>query len=192
MKNTISLFAILLCLFTSTAQAQDYDFRKVRWGMSKAKVKNSETKELKPIRGADALALLETRVANMTAIIIYSFTNDKLTGASYHFANGHTNKNDHISDYEKIKGILTKKYSSPYSEKAIWKNDLYKKHKQYWGDAVSIGHLIYSARWETQRTKIELRLSGDNYEIEMVLFYSSKELEEIRDKKYQENQLDDF
>ncbi|GAH24772.1 unnamed protein product [marine sediment metagenome] len=44
--------------------------------------------------------------------------------------------------------------------------------------AISAGHLVYGSSWETSTTKIELMLWGDNYKINLTLFYTSKELEE--------------
>ena len=43
---------------------------------------------------------------------------------------------------------------------------------------ISVGHLAYGNSWETPNTKISLMLSGDNYKIQLVLSYTSKELEE--------------
>ena len=74
---------------------------------------------------------------------------------------------------------LTKKYGKPKMDfPGVWKNDLYKDDKSEWGFAVSLGHLAYGASWETSTTKIEIMLSGDNYKINLILSYFSKELEE--------------
>jgi len=55
------------------------------------------------------------------------------------------------------------------------------------GTAISVGHLVYRASWETLTADIELILDGNNFKIRLVIFYDSKELKEwtkrIKEKK---------
>lgn len=41
--------------------------------------------------------------------------------------------------------------------------------------AISIGHLVYLCRWETNSTVISIILNGDNYKVGCMIVYESKE-----------------
>ena len=156
---------------------QVYDFRKTNWGMSKEEVRAAEAK--KPDFEANTILGYKVKVNGKDFRCVYSFLEDKLYNSGYFFTGEHTNKNLYIDDYKELKEILTKKYGKPKMDiPGLWKNDLYKDDKSHWGMAISVGHLAYGASWETSTTKISLMLSGDNYKIELVLSYTSKELEE--------------
>jgi hypothetical protein len=58
--------------------------------------------------------------------------------------------------------------------------------------AISIGHLIYYSIWETENTETTLMLSGENYEINILLEASSVELKEYEKKITEEKNLDNF
>lgn len=73
---------------------------------------------------------------------------------------------------------MTKKYGKPDLDKIVWKNDLFKDNKQDWGTAISVGHLVYGAEWNTPTTQIIMMLHGDNYKITLIIGYYSKELKE--------------
>jgi len=157
---------------------EKYDFRKTNWGMSKEQVKATEDK--KPDIESEGMLAYEGTISGKNFVYIYFFSEDKLHTTSGSISTGeHTNKNLYIGDYEELKETLTKKYGKPTLDKVTWKNDLYKNDEQDWGTAISIGHLVYVASWETSTTKIDLHLKGDdNYRINLILVYKSKELEE--------------
>ena len=108
----------------------------------------------------------------------YYFLEDKLYHSAYGFTGEHTNNNDYIYDYKELKESLTQKYGKPIYDEVTWGNDLYKSDKQEWGFAISLGHLMYLASWETPTTIIALTLKGDNYKIDLLIVYDSKELKE--------------
>jgi len=182
MKKNVFILLIISCIliiFTSILFAEEikYDFRKTNWGMSKEQVKATEDK--KPDFEADTTLGYDVTISGKDFACIYSFLEDKLYNSGYFFTGKHTNKNLYIDDYEELKETLTKKYGKPKMDiPGLWKNDLYKDDKSHWGMAISVGHLAYGNSWETPNTKISLMLSGDNYKIKLVLFYTRKELEE--------------
>ena len=182
MKKNVFILLIISCIliiFTSILFAEEikYDFRKTNWGMSKEQVKATEDK--KPDFEADTTLGYDVTISGKDFACIYSFLEDKLYNSGYFFTGKHTNKNLYIDDYEELKETLTKKYGKPKMDiPGLWKNDLYKDDKSHWGMAISVGHLAYGNSWETPNTKISLMLSGDNYKIQLVLSYTSKELEE--------------
>jgi hypothetical protein len=122
----------------------------------------------------------------------YVFTNGLFTRARYSISKAHTNRNDYIDDYATLKGQLVKKYGNPLSDQTNWKNDLYKSDRTEWGFAISLGHLSYYSKWETPRTEIVLALFGDNYEISLIIEYTSKELGAIEQQTKQSEDLSNF
>ena len=172
------------------SQLTDSTFRKSEWGASKAQVKNDEN--LKLLQEDDNILAYQSTVLGLDALIGYIFTDNKLTRGKYIFQEKHSNKSDFISDYESLKRILTKKYGEPNEDKTIWKNDLYKDDYEDWGTAISIGHLLYYATWETEKSEITLMLSGENYKIDLLIEFGSVELKDYEEKVKEKKALDDF
>jgi len=192
-RNVFILLIILLILVISTlvlfAEEAKYDFRKTNWGMSKEQVKTMEDK--KPDFEADTWLGYFVTISGKDFRCFYSFLEDKLYKSGYSFTGKHTNKNHYITDYKNLKESLTKKYGKPKTDIVLWENDLFKNNKEKWGTAISIGHLLYRATWETPTTTIALALSGDNYEIGLNIYYESKELEEwVKQTKEKETSKD--
>jgi len=171
--------------------SEKYEFRKTNWGMSKEEVKATEDK--KPFSENDtSLYYKNVEIIGRNFFCNYEFMQDKLYSSNYSIGTTlgevHTNKNDYIDDYENFKELLTKKYGKPKKDAVVWKNDLFKSDKQDWGTAISIGHLVYAATWETPTTEIGLALGGNNYEIWLSAGYDSKKLKEWA-KKLKEKEI---
>ena len=195
MRQFIILVTLLTVLLCGTSWADEYDFRKSTWGMTKAAVKTTEKNKRIIIDDDPSGKLIyETEVSGQRCYLIYEFTQDKLTTTSYLFTTKHSNKNDYIADFEHIKSLLNKKYGTPLKEDkdGFWKNNLYKDDPQHWGMAVSLGHLIFRARWENEKTKIFHSLSGDNFNIKHGIIYEGKELEKLVDEKTEKETLEGF
>ena len=194
--------------YVEEEQPSEYDFRKVTWGMSRDGV--TETEEGRPVGEEGGYVFYETSIAGLSCYLMYGFTNDRLSNTGYIFTVSHSNKNDYIDDFYTLEGLLEKKYSraepsstgtpkpsrlnpSAYQKTSqTWKNSLYKDDPEEWGFAVSIGHLAYIARWETERTNIGLNLTGDNYEITLAVRYEGKSLAESYRETQEESTLDDL
>jgi len=177
---------LFICFLLLSSLLFSNDFRKVNWGMNKDEVKKAETMEI--IQESDDIIAYQTNLAGMQTLLIYIFADNKLTRAKYSIIDEHSNKNDYISDFSKIKELLSKKYGNCEEDETIWKDDLYRDKYSDWGFAVSLGHLIYYAKWNTEKTEILSILSGENYQIKNVIEYSSKALsgkeDEMREKEY--------
>jgi hypothetical protein len=167
-----------------------FDFRKANWGMSKKQVKATESGKVE--RDDDEVLAYSGTVSGMDALIAYIFIDSKLVRAKYVFLPQHTNKNDYIVDYKGIKETLTDKYGSPKSDDSYWRNDLYKTDYSEWGFAVSLGHLTYSAEWETESSEISLILSGENYKIHLATEYISKQLKNLEETARQKKKKTEF
>lgn len=158
---------------------QQYDFRKANWRMSKEQVKATEDK--RPDLEEDTKLLYKVKIGEDNFLCVYSFLKDKFYRSTYLFNETHTNKNDYIDDYERLKNILIKKYGKPTTDRAVWKNNLYKDDKQDLGTAISIGHLEYRTLWmklvDRDIIEITLLLTGDNYKISLGILYKNDKLE---------------
>jgi hypothetical protein len=138
---------------------QETNFRKSTWGMNISQVKMVETSEL--IQEKENSLAYNSILADFEVLVGYIFAGNKLTRGKYILMEKHSNNNDYISDYNTLKGLLTKKYNEPSQDEKVWKNDLYKDDYQNWGMAISIGHLIYYSSWINENTEITLYLTGE-------------------------------
>jgi hypothetical protein len=172
---------------TRPQNAQEFHFRKSRWGFTKRKVLLSEPEE--PIHEKDDVVAYEGQIAGLDVWIVYIFVDDKLVRSKYVVVEKHTNANDFISDYEKLKSGLTRKYGEPDKDQNYWKNDLYKDNYDQWGMALKVGHLVYIASWNTDETDIGILLNGENYDISLAVEYTSTALESLENKKNEESTM---
>ncbi len=174
----------------SSEDKDKFDFRKTTWGMSKEQVKLSE--DIKPVFEEKDTLMYETEVLHMKCYIAYKFIDNILAAAVYSFIDEHSNENDYISDYSNVKDALQKKYGTPKSTDINWRNDLYADEPEQYGFAVSIGHLVYWSKWETDSTDIILSLNGENYEISHSAFYNSKVFYPKLMEKHERESKSDF
>lgn len=149
------------------------DFHSSAWGMTMDEVKKVETNLQFIDEEPNALTSSTTSVAGKNANLIFSFDDSGLTAGMIYFELKHSNDNLYIEDFEDIRKALTEKYGAPIIDKQVWKDDLFMNSPDDWGVAVAAGHLQYLAQWEMENNKISLYLTGDNYNIELVLIYLS-------------------
>jgi hypothetical protein len=187
-KLTVILMLVILTYASTNVFAEEYSFRKTKWGMSKQQVLASET--LKPAQEKPNLLIYKTRLLENNYYIIYIFVDDKLVRSKYMLHERHSNKNSYIDDYNSLNAALTNKYGEPLEKDTLWLNDLYKDDRSNWVMAISIGHCVYFTKWETNESTIFQCLSGDNYKMECGVQYSSKQLKHL-EKKQKEQQTKD-
>ena len=186
----ILISCLLVLFFTELSTAEEFSFRKTKWGMSIEEVKSSEP--LKIAQEDENLLGYKTSVIGKDVFVVYFFIDNQLVRARYVLAESHSNNNDYITDYNDFKEILTKKYDKPKRDETLWKNDLYKDDYSSWGTAIGMGHLIYFSTWETSNAEIGSYLTGDNFDISCIVEYSSKKLKEIEKKAQEKKALDAF
>jgi hypothetical protein len=195
MKKLIIVLSLTFLLHAINAKELGIgssDFRRVNWGSSKATVKQNETAKLLPEEETKNILIYSTNIASMETYLSYFFLKDSLVKAKYLLNEQHSNKNNHISDFKTLKSNLTSKYGSPDEEGIIWTNELYKDDPEDWGLAVSIGHLLYYASWETVSTEITVMLNGENYSITNQIEYVSRKYGYLIDEYQKKKTLDDF
>jgi hypothetical protein len=192
MKTVIKIVVagFFILVFSGICSANDFTFRKSKWGMTAAEVKASEPLEI--AREDEGLLGYKTSVIGKDVFVVYFFIDNQLTRARYVLAESHSNKNDFITDYEDFKKILIKKYGNPVQDESLWRNDLYKDDYSDWGTAISLGHLLYFSNWKTNDTEISNMLMGENYDISCIVEYSSTNLKEIEKKAQEKKALEAF
>lgn len=170
-----------------TNEIKPGDFRNAKWGMSKEQVKKTELS--KPIGENDGLLGYEDKIANLTCQIAFEFVDDTLSSAHYLIKEKHINDNDYITDFNKLKDLLSEKYGKPSMDKIVWKGSLYKGDVEHYGLAVISGELVYAAQWQTELTNITLILSGDNFTPYLAIMYESSQYKYLKDKKEKKKML---
>ena len=149
-------------------------FRSSAWGMSKEEVKVFETLEMESER--DDVLVYPTRMAEKDFDAIYIFFENQLVRGKYMLLEQYTNENSYVDDGIRLSELLSKKYGSPSEEDQIWLSDTYKGDYDNRGRAVEVGELIFTWNWETPETSILLIVSGENFETNVTIQYSSKSL----------------
>jgi len=147
----------------------EFDFRKVRWGMTKKEVMGSE--------GARLLKNEDTRIEYVISLfgydcnVTYLFINGKLSTANLQIRQPHVDPSLYYDDYKKLKEYLAPLYGNSLSDKCDWKNEMYRGDESKWGFAVSLGFLTCRTLWHNERTQITLTISGSNHQITTNLEY---------------------
>jgi uncharacterized protein YxeA len=166
------IYILLFLILTTQVFASDFDFRQINWGMNQQQVIQSEKAKL--LNQDEKHLIYECQVNNKDCALIYEFYDNKIVCTTYFFQINHINLNNYIDDYIELHNLLKNKYQEPIENKIIWKNNLFKNSPLDYGTAISIGHLVYFSKWETETTKIGLNLLGDNYTIQLILMYVDK------------------
>ena len=190
MKIYLSAAVILIytVIISSIGWAENFDFRKTRWGMSKEEVKASEN--LRPIYTGTEGFVYDISIGRDSVKLSYYFTQDKLTNGFYSFEAQWCQGTTCINDFLEKKELLIKKYGDPVQERRIWHNNLYKNDSQQWGLAVTLGLLKFISGWETRTTEIYLGLSGKEFKSTLTIAYYSKALYHLTKEELEKEQLD--
>lgn len=173
----------------TTPQSEDaIRFRTSNWGNSIVEVKDSEQAE--PLFEDTEALMYEVSIGGFPAKLVYRFVNGMLCKGIYRFEQEHAEKNSFIEDFETLKKLLTLKYGEPFEVNDFWLNDLYKDDYSARGLAVSCGHRAMFSLWQDADTTITLQITGDNYEIGLRIFYTSKRLESLEAAASERAKLD--
>ena len=108
--NTILLLLFLIVSSDLISQEITHknDFRNTRWGMKKDKVLSTEKNKSLGAGIVDQYfsAAYTGEVAGLKMDYLYSFLDDVLVEGYYSLKEKHTNKNEYIHDYNKLKEVL--------------------------------------------------------------------------------------
>lgn len=176
---------------SSMGRDPDCDFRVAKWGETKEAIMKKEGETNLVPNNPDIYAF-NGNIAGMKCLVAYFFTNNQLTMAKYIFEEEHSNSNLHIDDYTQLVRLMTEKYGKPIEggeNNMVWFNDLYRDNFEDWGFAISMGHMAMDATWETAKSDILVQLSGENYEIKLIVQYIGREFKEKRQEKSKEDNM---
>lgn len=148
-----------------------FDFRNVRWGMSKKEVIAAEKATLVS-RRSDTL-YYDVTFLGYKSSVVYFFDSNVLYKADFIIHQTHIDPSLFYKDFNELKSYFTKSYGKALSDKLEWKNEIYKKDKSKWGFAISIGFLVCRAEWNSNRTRIILKIKGSNHQISTKIVYTS-------------------
>lgn len=142
------------------------------WGMNSNQLKRIEGQpaHLGESQGYQIIGY-QKEILERDCLIGFYFSNDKLKGAKLSFLEQHTNKNQNIADFKRIKDLMVQKYGRPIEDKISWEDVTHKENISEWGNAIGMGHLEYVSRWSTRKTEVLLRLFGGEDEISLEVTY---------------------
>ena len=182
-KSPMVLTTILLMTIGASTVAQ-HDFRNVKWGMSRASVKSTETCKLAQDEGQRII--YECPLADLKAKLMYTFTSsDKLMRTKYFLTPEYMNMNFFIRDYRMFQDLLTQKYGKAASTSVVTVNKATIAENE-WAANLLAGNLRLETKWAMDKMEVFLTLSklGDKPTIQ--IDYISKEYSEIDLKERKE------
>lgn len=145
--KSIVVFVLVLIIFSTIigfAQEEEYDFREVKWGMSKEEVKEAEIYTLDSGR-EDSLCyedIPDIRM-HMNVNLSYLFNEGKLYAAVYYLTFDYPHAEAYVYDFEHIKSNLIEEYGEPALDKVTWLNEFYKDKEEYLSYALENGLVEY-------------------------------------------------
>jgi tetratricopeptide (TPR) repeat protein len=162
-------------------------FRETKWGASRAEVAAVEGE---PVDSEEDRLVYAGSLAGKDVLIAFRFVDDQLTTGNYLLTEKYTFDNQYIDDFKMFKELLAEKYGIPAEDRVEWENDLYRNDPGNWGQAVSIGHVTYLARWVTDKTDIVIVLSGKNFDCSLGISYFSREHRDLTEEASKKKALE--
>lgn len=157
-----------------TKEGAEFNFRKTTWGMSREQVKASEVAE--PTGERPEVITYRGELEGMPVVIGYLFDGQKLTRAGYLIRSQHEDPNSYISDYDRVKDFLIRKYGSPARDEMVWAEGEEEDDPAGFGEAVCGGRLRYSTFWTDGVTVIRESLGGEDGKCRHGVMFESVEL----------------
>ena len=156
---------------TKVIRSQVY-LEDAEWGMSSDQLKRIEGQpvHLGESQGYQIIGY-QREILERDCLIGFYFSNNRLKGAKLSFLEPHTNKNQNIADFKRIKDLLVQKYGRPIEDKISWEDVTHKENISEWGNAIGMGHLEYVSKWSARKTEVLLRLFGGEDEISLEVTY---------------------
>lgn len=186
MKKCLTLL-LLLPLFISNLIAQDFqpDFRKVQWGNKLSEVLKIETDSL--VEQTDTKLVYSTDVGGVKAELKYNFNQKLLTDALYLFNIEDSTNIGYVDFYKKLSEHLNHKYGEAAENDFEVSAD-----KLAFAKSIGEGKSTYSTVWQTERTRIALKINGFSGNVYLFLMYMAKAHVLDLMPKYDEQILNDL
>ena len=160
-------------VFSGLADAGS-DFRSASWGMSKKEVRRSEG--FPPLGEGEGYITYRERVMGLDAVVGFHFREDSLVEAGYAFREALGGESVYITEYGKVKGILSRSYGEPAIDEGICAACGMCGRVCQCGDAAWSGQsLVFLSEWMTGRSVIRLVLMGEGGGFDFGVLHRSRE-----------------
>ena len=157
-----------------TKNAPEFDFRKIKWGMNRAEV--METEVAKPSGEKADIVTYRDEFDGIPVIVGYLFDGDIVTRAGYLMLGSYDVPNKYIEDYEKIKISMIEKYGAPARDEMRWSEGQESQDPTQYGKAACDGKLVYVTIWSDGITMIKETLRGEEGKCRHYLKFESIDL----------------
>lgn len=149
------------------------------WGSSPTSLRDSVTGEIE--RDERETLVVAKYFADHGVLEGYDFREGSLVAGQYLVLQRPVNGlNEFIDYYHAIKTSLTEHYGQPREDLIVWSNDLYQPLPDFWGVAVQLGHLRYTASWTTSDGLVTVELTGNHHSRLTINYRSAASLEPFR------------
>ena len=185
LKSLVGLILAILLTFSIelvvaeeiSKKSSDYDFRRIKWGMSQEEVTSAEPST--PISKDKYEILYKTVILKNNMSLIYRFYNDKLIGATYQLEDKYPRTEYYMDTYNEFNDALKNKYGDAIKNEIVWLDNTFKNNPDKKKFALSAGHLQYFSSWLTDKTRIKSILFGEFHNLILKINYISIMHEEI-------------
>jgi hypothetical protein len=167
---------------------EPFSFRRTRWGMSPDQVQAAEDTEL--LKASEDGLVYKGKISRFSCLIAYIFGQGRLVRSKYNLLVEHAVSHEYISDFEFLQSVLQKKYGDPIESQQHWLDERYRDEDEFWGRAVTLGHLVFYDAWTTESTEVSLMLRAEEGRIFLEIEYSSTKLEELESEEQEEEPTD--
>jgi len=156
------------------------DFRKMSFGQSTEELKETYPETYFDLEEANGTTILshDDLVGGITTTVSYLFVDNSLMAGVYTFDyNSYKGGDDRLKDYKQISGILNDKYEM--KDDSTWHNDTWKKNLNYYGHALSMGHVDFAETYRTEKVFIRHTVEKSDGVITHIIGYSSPAFTEL-------------
>lgn len=184
MKKTI-IFLLLIFSAVSLFSEEQYDFRKVRWGMSFEEVLKSENINPKSSMQDEYISYNDS-IFFKDCNLNYYFSDGKLSHIFMSFDGLFPlEKNNYFEEYNEIKKYYEIKYGKISKSQTIWYNKKFKNNPDKINEAISKKHVNIDDTWILERTVISLGIVvNDSGKVSIVVLYKEKIEGTLSEKDY--------
>jgi len=189
----LNAVVLILTLFLALPSNSSKDFRYFDWGASKAEVKKIEGTPFSE-NGESLLYIKKVPVNwDRDCVVKYEFVDGKLVTGLYMFIfDRYIDANSYISDFNKLKEILTSKYGKPKKDSIIVRSSFDRSLVlRSPGLFLEAGAIAYMAEWTTTKTRVRLVLTlldtGRESTVANTVLYESIKYKALIEKANKEN-----
>jgi hypothetical protein len=156
---TLSTRVLTLMLVLLPSMAQAADFRGSSWGDSPDQVAANETAILHH-RNADEIAFLDSSIEGIDGGVIYLFDDGRLVQVVHVSRREYTRGEGVLDDFERMRSHYAEILGAEGERELRWINDSLRDQPERLAEAISKEHVRFSHSWSTDRSRVELLLTG--------------------------------